>query len=65
MKIINFFGFSLRLVIGLVFYAFSKQFRAMIQYKMSQITRGPNEPVASGEEVTAVLGTPEGKRIIH
>lgn len=65
MKVFRFFGFSLRLVIGLFFYAFSKQFRAMIQYKMTQMARGGNDPVSSGEEVTAVLSTPQGKQIIH
>lgn len=63
-KLFSFFGFSFRLIIGLFFYVFSKQFRAMVQYKMSQMARGANDPVASGEEVTAVLGTPQGKQVI-
>lgn len=61
--VLRFFGFSIRAIIGLLFYAFSKEFRAMIAYKMAQ-QRGSNERVAGGEEVTAVLHTPQGKQVI-
>lgn len=63
-KLFSFFGFSVRLFIGLLAYAFSKQFRAMVRYKMTQMARGANDKVASGEEVTAVLSTPQGKQVI-
>jgi len=63
-KLFSFFGFSARLFIGLLAYAFSKQFRAMVQYKMAQMARGANDKVTSGEEVTAVLTTPQGKQVI-
>lgn len=63
-KLFSFFGFSVRFFIGMFFYIFSKQFRTMIQYKVSQMARGGNDPVASGEEVTAVLSTPQGKQVI-
>jgi hypothetical protein len=63
-KLFRFFGFSLRFMIGMCIYAVSKEFRAAIAYKLAQQARGANEPVTGGEEVTAVLSTPQGKQII-
>jgi len=44
--------FPFRLVLGLVLYATSKNFRSLVQGKLR---KGTNEPMATGEEVVFVL----------
>ncbi len=64
-RVFTFFGFLLKLIIFVFSYAFSKQFRALVNYKMAQYRRGSTEPVANGEEVSAVLVNAGGKTVIR
>ena len=64
-RIFSFFGFLLKLIIFVFSYAFSKKFRALVNYKMAQYRRGSTEPVTSGEEVSAVLVNARGKTVIR
>lgn len=64
-RVFSFFGFLLKLIIFVFSYAFSKKFRALVNYKMAQYRRGSTEPVTSGEEVSAVLFNAEGKTVIR
>jgi predicted porin len=64
-RVFSFFGFLLKLIIFGFSYAFSKKFRALVNYKMAQYRRGSTEPVTSGEEVSAVLFNAEGKTVIR
>lgn len=63
-RIFSFFGFLLKLSIFVFSYAFSKKFRALVNYKMAQHRRGATEPVANGEEVSAVLMTSAGGKTV-
>lgn len=51
--------FPIRLVLGLLLYVFSKDFRNLVQGKLR---RGTNETVKGGEEVVAVLVNASGKK---
>lgn len=64
-RIFSFFNFLFKLIIFIFSYAFSKQFRALVNYKMGQYRRGSTEPVANGEEVSAVLVNAGGKTVIR